>query len=66
MFHLDKSNEPTYEWVEIHNPTDNLVKFTNYVIGDAFNLLGDIDLDDSLYAFLMAQQFSRRIYNSSL
>ncbi len=51
MFYPDTSNEPTYEWVEIHNPTNNPIDLTNYVIGDVDNLLGDTDPEDGLYVF---------------
>ena len=49
MFYPDTSGNPDYEWVEIYNPTDQVVDLTNYTIGDSENLIdGD---DEGMYSF---------------
>ncbi len=45
----DDTRNPTYEWVEIYNPTSQDIDLTNYLIGDSESLLyGD---DEGLYRF---------------
>lgn len=49
MFYPDTSSNPDYEWVEIYNPTSSPIDLSNYVIGDAENLIeGD---DEGMYKF---------------
>jgi len=49
MFYPDTSGNPDYEWVEIYNPTSSSIDLSNYVIGDAENLIeGD---DEGMYKF---------------
>ena len=48
MFYPDTSGTPTYEWVEIYNPTNEDIDLTLYRIGDIDNVFSD---DEGLYAF---------------
>lgn len=49
MFKPDNSSSPRYEWVEIYNPTNQVVDLGNYVIGDAENIL-EVD-NEGMYKF---------------
>ena len=49
MFKPDNSGSPDKEWVQIYNPTSETIDLTNYLIGDAENLLeGD---NEGMYKF---------------
>ena len=49
MYYPDSSGDPTYEWVEIYNPTNQDYDLTWVVIGDSENLIdGD---DEGMYKF---------------
>ncbi len=49
MYYPDSSGDPTYEWIEIYNPTDQAYDLTWVVIGDSDNLIdGD---DEGMYKF---------------